>query len=107
MSNRDDAFLGFVELNERAWGNDSYLGRPKLQEILEARVVIFWQSTKKRDPAYRVTVHQNLDEIHHFAKDMLIHSSTRIPDKRLARMYVDHRRVRIKGVKVIFEIAGS
>jgi hypothetical protein len=98
-----DTFMGFIELNERAWGTDSYPGRPRLEAILRARVVAFWQSNKARDPAYRVTVHENITEIHHWATDMLIASKTRVPDRRLVRLYVDKRRVRIKGVRILIE----
>lgn len=98
-----DTFMGFVELNERAWGSDGYAGRPRLEEILRARVVAFWQHSRNRDPAYRVSVHENLHEIHEWAAHVLIESRTRTPEKRLARLYVDKRRVRIKGVRILLE----
>jgi len=99
-----DAFLGFVEMNERAWGQDSYPGRPTLQQILDTRIVVFWRSTKHKDPAYRVTVHEKLTEVHDYAAQMLLHSKTRLPDRRLAKVYVDRRLLVIKGVKVVFEL---
>lgn len=99
----NETFMGFVELNERAWGTESYPGRPRLEQILHAKVVAFWQTTRNRDPAYRVSVHQNLAEIHRWATEMLIHSRTRSPEKRLVRLYVDQRRARIKSVRVALE----
>ncbi len=100
---QNDTFMGFVELNERAWGTDSYAGRPRLEEILQARVVVFWQHSRNRDPAYRVSVHENLAEIHEWATQMLVESKTRTPEKRLSRIYVDQRRARIKSVRIQLE----
>lgn len=103
MPRAKDTFLGYVQLNERAWGTEGYPNRPTLEEILEARVVAFWSSTRRKEPGYRVTVHQNLSEIHRFASEMLIHSRTQVPDKRLTKLYVDKRQVRIKAVRVLLE----
>jgi hypothetical protein len=100
---QNDTFMGFVELNERAWGTDSYPGRPRLEEILRARVVAFWQHSRNRDPAYRVSIHENLLEIHEWASQTLIDSKNRMPEKRLTRLYVDKRRARIKGVRILLE----
>jgi len=100
----NDGFLGFLELNERAWGGDTYADRPKLEAILGAHVVAFWRSTHRRDPACRVTIHINLNEVHRYAAEMLIHSNTRTPDRRLMRLYVGGQRARIKGIKLILEI---
>lgn len=104
MSKSDDTFLGFVELNERAWGTESYVGRPKLQEILDARVVVFWHSTKRRDPGLRISVYPDLKALHHYTSRMLIHSNTQQPDRRIARVYVDRRRMRLKGIKLVFDL---
>jgi hypothetical protein len=75
-----------------------------LQDILESRIVVFWRSTSRRDPAYRVTLHHDLKELHRHASQMLIHSSTQTPDRRIARVYVDRRRLLIKGIKIVFEL---
>jgi hypothetical protein len=96
-------FLGDVELHERAWGTQSYSGRPKLAEVMSARIVAFWRDNR-RDPGYRITLHQNSGEIQKFVTDLVLDSNTRAPTRRLARLYVEKKRIRIKGVKLIFEM---
>lgn len=96
-------FLSEVELHERAWGVSSYANRPKLSEIMEAWVVIFWRHDR-RDPGYRITLHKGAEEIHEYVTNLLLSSKTRQPVPRLARLYVKQQRVKIKGVKLVFEV---
>lgn len=102
-----ETFVGFVELNERAWGTNSYPGRPTLHEILTSKIVAFWRTDQKRDHAYRVTLHTTLRDINNYASAIVLHSNTRTPERRLMRLYVDQRRVVIRGVKLILEFNGE
>lgn len=101
-----DTFMGYVELNERAWGMEKYPGRPTLEEILAAKVVVFWRCTSNRkDPGYRVTLHRSIAELEKHAFDMRIHSNTRMPDRRLAKLFVNQRPAKIAGLKLRLEWA--
>jgi hypothetical protein len=102
-----ETFLSYVELHERAWGMDTYPNRPSLDSILKARVVAFWHPLNRKDAGYRITVHNNLMELNQFATDLLLHSRTRPPDKRLARLFVDQQKVKIRGVKLLLEVDGD
>jgi len=42
-------FFDTVQNHERTWGTQSYPERPKLQEMLEAPVVVFWQDERYKD----------------------------------------------------------
>jgi len=97
------AFLGEVEIHERAWGTQSYSGRPKLVEIMSARIVAFWRENR-RDPGYRITLHQDTKEIQRYVTEILLNVNTRTPNRRLARLFVEQKRIKIKGVKLIFEM---
>lgn len=97
------SFLNEVEIHERVWGTVSYSGRPKLSDIMTARIVAFWRYSR-RDPGYRVTLHNDSREIHKYVTDMVLNVNTRTPNRRLARLYVEQKRIKIKGVKIIFEM---
>jgi len=97
------AFLGEVEIHERAWGTQSYSGRPKLADIMSARIVAFWRENRL-DPGYRITLHQDTKEIQRHVTEILLNVNTRTPSRRLARLFVEHKRIKIKGVKLIFEM---
>lgn len=98
-----ESFMSYVQLHERAWGMDSYPNRPKLEDILQAKYVAFWASTTRNDPGYRITLHEDGAEINRYLTELVLHSKTRIPDRRLARLFIEKKQYRIKGVKVMVE----
>ena len=98
MNNRQDTFISMVEVNDRSWGNETYADRPTLERVLNAPIVVFWK-LMKTEPGYRVTCHDTLTDLHIFASTMFLRP---IPvDRRIARVYVQQKRVKVKGVKVI------
>lgn len=99
-----NTFMGYVELNERAWGLDKYPGRPALDEILAAKAVAFWR-VNTTDPGYRVTLHRTIGELEQYAYDLLIHSNTRKPDRRLAKLFINQKPARIAGLRLKLEWA--
>ncbi|MCB9453309.1 MAG: hypothetical protein H6672_17905 [Anaerolineaceae bacterium] len=97
------SFMAEVEMHERAWGTQSYSGRPSLAKIMEARIVVFWRENR-RDPGYHITLHENTKEIQKYVNESVLDIGLKPPARRLARLYVNQKRIRIKGVKIIFEM---
>ena len=100
-----DTFMGYVELHERAWGMDTYPGRPKLEDILDAPIVTFWYPGKGRESRHTVMIFDNTKELNQYLGQILLHSRLKQPDKRLSRVYVKRKRVEIKGVQLIMAYA--
>lgn len=98
-----DAFMGLVELHERNWGTDTYPGRPRLSDILDAPVVVFWYSMDRNESRHLITLHDDLNQLSQYVEDMFLHQNTRKIDRRLARIYYNREQMRVKGLKLIFE----
>ncbi len=100
--NANDSFMHYVELHERAWGMDKYPDRPSLQQLLTAPVVAFWYLHDRRESRYVASLHQDLNELNAYVSSMVVHNSkVRVPERRLARLFVSRRPVVIKGVRLI------
>jgi hypothetical protein len=102
MSNRppEIPFIEFIQNHERAWGNQTYSGRPSLAELLDASVMLVWQPNDPQETRQMVTVHQSLDEVNKYAARLLIQNKQDPLDRRLQAVYVDRKRATIRGVKV-------
>ncbi|MCL4255448.1 MAG: hypothetical protein KJ043_16940, partial [Anaerolineae bacterium] len=50
-----------------------------------------------------VTVHQNLGEVEQFITRMVFRVGVNPPDKQLVRVFRGGKKVKIKGVRIIFE----
>ncbi len=99
---QEKEFMGYVERHERAWGQETYKGRPSLNQLMEAKVVAFWYPTSEAmHPT--ATIHKSLDEINEYVTHLVWHTKERLPLLRLESVFVDKAQVKIKGIKVIFE----
>jgi hypothetical protein len=97
------SLIEYVQDHERAWGNDSYSGRPSLSEILGATVVVLWKPISKDEPRLKITLHENLDEVeNHFVK-LLFRANVAAPDVRLERIFKGGKAVIIRGVRINFQ----
>lgn len=97
-------FLALVQNHERAWGNDTYPGRPDLERVLRAAVVAFWQvegSGKHSDHA-QITLHNDLREIEDYFVKLIFRSALPAPKRRLYKLYVDGQQMRVSSVKFSF-----
>lgn len=95
--------MTYVQMHERAWGDEMYLNRPGLEEILTSNVVAFWYPAKPKDERYTVSLHENLADIHQYISRMVLRSRIQMPDKRLARLFIHRQQVIIRGVKLVIE----
>ena len=96
-------FMRYIETHERAWGTETYKGRPTLNQLLEAKVVAFWHPTS--DAMHpTATTHKSLDEINDYVTHLVWHTTKeRLPLLRLEAVFANKRQVKIKAVKVVFE----
>lgn len=108
-----ESLIDFAQEHERAWGNEQYVNRPTLADMLNAPVVVFWKPNIALDDNPRqknlvpiretVTVHQNLGEVEQFITRMVFRVGVNPPDKQLVRVFRGGKRVKIKGVRILFE----
>lgn len=99
--NDHDRFMTYVTMHERAWGLDTYKGRPTLKQIMSAKVVAFWYPTGK-DLPFTLTLHKDLNEIDAYLRALIIHTRVQVPRLRLARVYMDKQEVKFKTVKIVW-----
>ncbi|PJF28252.1 MAG: hypothetical protein CUN52_13405 [Phototrophicales bacterium] len=105
--------IDFAQEHERAWGNEQYLNRPTLADILNAPVVVFWKPNIPADDNPRqknptpiretITLHQSLSDVEQFITRMVFRTGVQPLDKQLVRIFRGGKRVKIKGVRIIFE----
>jgi hypothetical protein len=91
----------YVQLHERAWGLENYRGRPSLESILEAPVVVLWASDDKAEDRFTITLHDNLQEIEKLFVRMLLGSV--MQHKRVMTVFQHRKRMMVKQVRVLFD----
>jgi hypothetical protein len=96
----DEEFLKAVELHERTWGVRQYRGRPKLSQILESNVVVFWKDNKKL--SWRITLHDDMTGIEAEYKRILFRLVIQYPEVVIDRIYVNRQRIYVSGVKFTY-----
>lgn len=101
MNSSPKDFMHYVQLHERAWGEKRYLGRPDLSQILKSKVVVFWRQS--REERLTISLHNDLKEIEQYFIKSLMRLEVALPDRLVMLIFVDHKRVKISGVKVKFK----
>ncbi len=112
---KPQTLIDFAQEHERDWGNDSYLNRPNLAEILNAAVVVFWkpvnvieETSRKKEPLNpmreTITIHQSMPEVEQFIAKMIFRVGFNPLDKQLIRIFHQGKRIKLKGVKILFEV---
>lgn len=109
MATAEKQFLDYVQEHERTWGNETYAGKPTLQDFLQAGVVVFWQAAGadkniKTVPRYIATIHNELNELEAYFAKLLFRAQVEPPKNRVVQIFTNGKPVRIKGVKIEFEI---
>lgn len=97
---KEEPFIEVIQAHERAWGTESYPGRPTLAELLSAPIVILWQSVDVRDARTIATVHQDLDAVSKYVSRIVLHSKLEMPKHRMVTIYVNQKKASIRGVNV-------
>jgi len=103
QSDRSD-FLAQVQQHERAWGNETYAGRPTLETILDAAVVAFWQveGSGKHASHPQITLHKELREIEDFYVKLIFRAALPMQQRRLVKLFVNGQQMRVASVKFTF-----
>jgi hypothetical protein len=107
MADVNKEFLERVQSHERTWGSEQYPSRPQLADILAATVVAFWQLTPTKPaekPRFVITLHDGLKEIEDWYLQAVTRLHLQLPDRRLVAAYVDQKKVRVKSVKIVFDV---
>jgi hypothetical protein len=100
-------FLERVQLHERTWGSEQYPARPQLADILGAKVVAFWLLTPKKsgaEPRHAISLHDDLKDIENWYLQAVTRLHLQLPDRRLVAAYLNQQKVRVKSVKIVFDI---
>ncbi|MEM6281214.1 MAG: hypothetical protein AAF787_03395 [Chloroflexota bacterium] len=102
MPPQEETLIYYVQEHERSWGQETYANRPDLAAILGSKVVVFWQSTNAEESRWQITLHNTLDEIEDHLTKVFLRSSVGSKNRRVARIFVNGKRVIIAGVKIEF-----
>ena len=100
----NDNFLSWVQAHERAWGNQTYSGRPTLEQMLSAAVVVFWSRVgmEKTDKHYIATLHADLSALEkHFGR-LLMFGETESTRNRVIAIFEGGKQMRISEVRIRF-----
>ncbi|MCL4248332.1 MAG: hypothetical protein KJ065_09315 [Anaerolineae bacterium] len=102
---QSESFLDWVQMHERAWGEEFYTGRPGLQQIMEARCVTFWRPMDKDDKhlRYKIRLYDRQADIEHDLLRILLRSHLDAPREKIARIFVNQEPYRIKSVRITLE----
>jgi hypothetical protein len=92
-------FMAMVEQHQKAWGNETYKGKPTLQQIMDARIVVFWRPTNEA-MYLTITIHNDLSEINDYLVALILHTKTRLPVLRLDSVFVGKIPRKVKSVTI-------
>lgn len=98
-------FLAWVQEHERAWSNLVYSGRPSLEEILTAPVVVFWKRVgiEKPDKHLVITLHPDLTQLEKHFSRLLLFSANEMPRSQVVAIFQERQQIRIAEVRIRFE----
>ena len=92
-------FMAMVEQHQKAWGNETYKGKPTLQQIMDSPVVAFWHPTNE-SMYLTITLHRDLSEINDYMVALILHTKTRLPVLRLDSVFVSKVPRKVKSVTI-------
>jgi hypothetical protein len=96
-------FLEWVQVHEREWGTESYIGRPSLQQLLHSPIVVMWSTTDpKAKSRFVFSAHENAASLNEWATGMLIAGKVTMPNRKLAKIFVNQQPVKF-GVQIAIE----
>jgi hypothetical protein len=99
-------FIDRVQTHERNWGNNTYNGRPTLNDILTASVVIFWEHKDKKI-AETITLHADLKDVERYFLRLMFTKQGLEGDRRISDVYQAQKRMIVRGIKIQFGEAGD
>lgn len=99
-------FMDFVQAHERAWGTESYKGRPALAEIMSSPVVVFWLTDDAEKP-YKITLHPDTKSVEKHLLRMIFGTRFNVPNERLVAIFELQQKLSIRGVKILFKPEGE
>ena len=98
-----DSLHALIEFHERTWGTKQYSGRPKLSEILQSQVVVFWRANEGKEERWMITLHDDLTQLERYFSRMLFRAGVEPPKRRVAKIFKAGKPVIVRGVRVWFQ----
>lgn len=112
MAGKEPNFMKLVQDHEREWGTATYPGRPELADIIASNVVVFWYPVPKDktqaklvDTRTFITLHKDLSTVENHLAHMVLRSAVQFPDRKLAYVFKNQKRLKVKAVQITFEEA--
>ncbi len=104
MNKHEKAFIEWVQVHEREWGTETYIGRPSLQELLNKPIVVMWSTTDpKAKSRFIFTAHDTPAALNEWVTGMVTASKVTIPaNRKISRLFVNQKPVKF-GVKIAIE----
>ncbi|RMG73973.1 MAG: hypothetical protein D6711_09860 [Chloroflexi bacterium] len=96
-------FMELVQTHERAWGKQTYPGRPDMFDIFQSPVVVFWESTKESEQPYTITLHESLEAVEKYFLRLLFSRAIQTTDKRIAHVFQNQKRMVISEINIKFK----
>jgi hypothetical protein len=102
MREKTETFMNWVQLHERAWGNEVYPGRPSLDAIMGAPCVTFWRPLvgKYRNERYLIRLYTRQAELEHYLLRQLYRSPLEMTKERLSRIFIHRQLYAIERVRL-------
>ena len=80
---------------------------PDARRHAESAGAGLWYPSKRGETRFTASIHPTLRDLNAYATHLLVYSKVEQPQQRLARLFVDGRRVRIRGVRILIEELGQ
>lgn len=102
-----EMFFEHVQNHEREWGKETYNGRPRLADIMSAKVVVFWAVTIKDQAREIITLHDDFTELESYMTRLIFFTRAKAPDRRYIRAFLNQRPVKVRAIRVEFSVDDS
>jgi hypothetical protein len=103
MSANRNPFIHWVQMRERVWGNETYIGRLSLEDILASPVVTFWRPVKSDGHLrYKIRLFDTRREIEQYMTKLLFCVHIDPPKESLSRIYVHRKQIMVKAAHCLY-----
>jgi hypothetical protein len=83
----EPTFTDYVELHERKWGEQQYLGRPNLKQLLNVPIVAMWKNGKR----FKFSVHASTNSLLQAIQAVLFGAVNEEESRSLYKIFYHHQ----------------
>jgi hypothetical protein len=94
-------FMDFVQYHERDWGEEQYVNRPDLADIIGSPVVAFWLMDNTEHPL-RMTLHEDIELLSKVLLRKIIYSQKQPLEQRLYKIFRSQKELAIVDIEIKF-----